>query len=137
MYRYTHLIIVALLAMMFTTVPGCSKDVVYSSGSLSNVALSSQVDESLLPIKPATSFLDDVQKIYCSFTPSNVPIGDAITAQWIYENGIIDQYTQGKLKEGRMAMFLLRPTQGWPHGNYRVVLYVNQREELRIPFSIK
>lgn len=137
MYRYTRLIVIALLAMIFTMLLGCSKDVVYSSGSLSNVALSSQVDERLLPVKATTAFRDDEQKIYCSFTPSNVPIGDTITAQWIYENSIIDHYTQAIIKEGRMAMFLLRPAQGWPHGNYQVVLYVNQHKELRIPFSIK
>jgi hypothetical protein len=137
MYRLAWLIVIALLAMIFTMLLGCSKDVVYSSGSLSNVALSSQIDEKLLPIKATTAFRDDVQKIYCSFTPSNVPIGDTITAQWLYENGIIDRYTQGKIKEGRMAMFLLRPAQGWPHGNYQVVLYVNQHKELLIPFSMK
>jgi hypothetical protein len=142
---HTRLTIIAVIALLSLPLIGCSENSIYTSESLGNVALSSEVDEQLQPVNSQTVFDKDTQIIYCSFTPSKAPIGANIMAQWIYVQGeingvnnyVIDQWTEPKKNQGRMAMLIRRPTNGWPKGDYRVVLFVNDREELRIPFSIK
>ena len=67
-----------------------------------------------------------------------------VSAQWIYvkgevkdtQNYVIDQWTETVKKEGRMAMFMKRFTNGWPQGTYKVILSVNNIEEISISFQI-
>lgn len=144
-YMYTKLTIIAVITLLSMPLIGCSENSIYTSESLGDVALSSELDKELQPINSKTVFDKDTQAIYCSFTPSKAPIGANIRAQWIHVrreiNGVndyvIDQWTEPKKNQGRMAMFIRRPTNGWPKGDYRVVLFVDGREELQIPFSIK
>ena len=142
---YTKLTIITSIILLFLLITGCGNNNFYTSESLDNIALSPKVDKQLQPIDSNTILDTDTQIIYCSFTPSRAPIDANIMAQWLYVQGegngannyVIDQWTETKKNQGRMAMFIRRPTNGWPKGDYRIVLFVNDREEIRIPFSIK
>ena len=142
---HTKLTIIAVITLLSMPLISCSENSIYTSESLGNVALSSEVDKELQPINSKTVFGKDTQIIYCSFTPSKAPIDANIMAQWIYVQGeingvnnyVIDQWTESKKNQGRVAMLMRRPPTGWPKGDYKVVLFVNNREEVQIPFSIK
>lgn len=135
---------IAVLALLPVLVIGCAGEEIYSSKLLKDVKLSSQLDERFQPVAARTVFQSDVEKIYCSFTASGVPVGSEIAARWVYvgqgsidDAYIIDQFIQTKMEETRMAMFLLRPVEGWQKGDYWVALFIDQQPELQISFTIK
>jgi hypothetical protein len=132
----------ALSAMIFVS---CAESNVYNSSSLSDIALSTDVDKQLKPSNPTIAFTTDPPAVFCSFQNNKAPLGAKITAKWIYvvgdakdlTNYVIDQWTELVKKQGRMAMFIKKLPGGWLKGNYKVVLSVNDIEEISIPFTIK
>lgn len=124
---------------------GCTENSAFTSESLSEIMLSQDIDEQLSPVNATTDFSTDARMIFCSFTPSKAPAGTTITAQWIYVKGeekdltdyVIEQWTERTKDQRRLAMFIRQPTNGWPKGEYKVVLFVNSREEISVPFTIR
>jgi hypothetical protein len=133
---------ILLFILLFS---GCAGSAVYNSPSLNDIVLSIDVDKQLKPVDATTEFTKDPRSVFCSFTPNKVTPGTKITAIWIYVKGevkeltdyAIEQHSELVKKEGRLAMYLQRPSGGWPKGTYKVVLLVNDSEEANIPFTIK
>jgi hypothetical protein len=140
--KCTLFVQVALIAMLFAN---CVEKNVFSSSSLSDIALSTEVDKQLKPGNPTTRFTMDSEMIYCSFQNNKAPTGALITIKWIYIGGevkdlanyVIDEHPELVKKPGRMAMFLRKPTTGWPKGNYKIILSTNDIVEINIPFTVK
>lgn len=134
-----------LIAVLFSGCIGCTAYKSYESESLKEITLSPEVDKKLKPVDTTTVFNSDTKMIFCSFNPSKLPIGTKITARWIYIKGeakelsnyIIEEWHEIVKKEGPLAMFIRRPANGWPKGSYGVVLFVDDREEISVPFTVK
>jgi hypothetical protein len=143
-YRFTKPTILILVLSVMLLI-GCTGNSAFTSESLSEITLSQDVDKQFRPVDATTVFSTDARMIFCSFTPSKAPAGAMITAQWIYAKGeekdlidyVIDQWTESIKDQSRIAMFIRRPTNGWPKGEYKVVLFVDSREEISIPFTIR
>jgi hypothetical protein len=144
-YRNKKLIIILLLVLSAVVVGCSSKPIVYTSPSLKEIVLSPEVDKQLKPVNATSIFGTDTKQIFCSFEPLESSINSKVTARWMYVSGeapgltnyIIQDWSELVKQKGPMAMFMNRPTNGWPKGNYRVVLFVNDLQEISIPFKVR
>lgn len=134
-----------LILVLFSGYIGCAEYKSYESESLKKITLSPEVDKQLNAVNATAVFSVDTKMIYCSFNPYNLKVGTRITARWIYVKGeakelsnyIIEEWNEIIKKEGRLAMFIRCPANGWPKGSYSVVLIVDDREEIKIPFTVR
>jgi hypothetical protein len=58
-------------------------------GTISDVALSTEVNSHDRPLQPASVFSPETEKIYCSFKLSGVPSGSRIKVEWIYSGAAV------------------------------------------------
>ena len=143
MTRKWLVILIAISIVLATMLTGCGNPSSLSTDSLSDVTLAKGVDKNLKPLKPTYVFSSDTSRIYCTFTLTKESPNVILNAAWIYVNRenntdyLIDDWTE--LTEGprSIAMFINRPPSGWPMGDYKIVLYVDSKEELIVPFRIK
>ena len=96
--------------------------------------------------KPTTEFTSDAPKIYAFFIGEALKSGDKIKSTWIAED-VGDAAPKGtKIDEASLtaatptdssAFSLSKPTAGWPIGQYRVDITVNDKlvESLRFTIS--
>ena len=111
--------------------------------SVERSAMATNIDQSRKPVKITSTINNDTPRIYCTFQVTNAPIGTSVSAEWIFkgtsnvENHFIDSWTE--LVEGNknMAMFMNRHPNGWPLGNYEVILYVDGEPQGSVPFKVK
>jgi hypothetical protein len=144
-HRNKKAMIITQLLLSAILLISCAESTVYTSKSLREITLSSAVDKQLNPIDATTVFNSDTKQIFCSFDPSELPTGTKITASWIYLKGeatdlnnyIIEEWSEIIKQKGSMAMLIRRPPNGWPKGNYVVVLLVNDKEEIGVLFEVK
>jgi hypothetical protein len=119
--------------------------VILSTASLSEATMTENVDDSLRPLNSTDVFNIDAPEIHCSVKLSNAPVDTEIKGEWIYiegeeeglENYMIDSniiITEGT----RYLNFSLSiPDNGWPVGEYELVLSINGKEKMRVPFFVK
>ena len=119
--------------------------VILSTASLSEATMTENVDENMLPVNSTDVFNIDAPEIHCSVKLSNAPVDTEVKGEWIYiegegddaENYMIDStiiITEGT----RYLHFSLSiPDNGWPVGNYELILSINGKEKVRVPFFIK
>jgi hypothetical protein len=95
-----------------------------------------------------TSFPVDSPIIYCSFKISGVAKEDMIKATWIYVGGALPDKANTQINETYdivqapeasyyLAFYLDKPVGGWYKGDYKVVLSVNNKEKLSVPFKME
>ncbi len=136
--------VLTVLLVFVLSIISCTGAVTFNSNSLKEIALSAELDKQLNPVNPTVKFTTDPSQIYCSFLPLKGSLGVSVSAQWIYVKGevtevnnyVIDNWTELVKTEGRMAMFMRRFANGWPRGTYKVILSVNDVEEIAIPFQM-
>lgn len=117
-----------------------------SAATLSEATLCSSVD--ILTEKPIVSvsiFPNDASSIYCSVKVSGAQFNDQVKARWTYVVGELEGF-QGKTVaersskvEGReYVYFSFGPKEGqpFPKGDYSLGLYVNDRELVKLPFTV-
>ena len=119
--------------------------VILSTASLSEATMTENVDDYLRPLDATDVFNIDAPEIHCSVKLSNAPLDTEVKGEWIYiegeeeglENYMIDSNTI--ITEGtRYLNFSLSiPDNGWPVGEYEIVLSINGKEKMRVPFFIK
>jgi len=83
--------------------------------------------------------------IHCSVKLSNAPDNTEVKSEWIYLHGeredlnnyLIDSTIV--ISEGtRYLDFSLTSSEsGWPIGEYEVILYINDKQVMSVPFSVK
>ncbi len=89
-------------------------------------------------------FAPGTPEIYCSAILSNAPPDTEIKAEWVYIQGEADA-TNALITDSsvtadgtRYVYFsMTAPDTGWPRGNYKVVLYIDGKEQLSVPFSVQ
>jgi len=83
-YRLAAVIVIAL-SIMILLLGGCGKkEAGMSGGVISDIAMSTAVDQYDRPLQPTSVFPVDTKKIYCSFKLSGFPANTQIKAQWLY-----------------------------------------------------
>ena len=142
--------IVIALILMAVLLTGCEKNGVSStSGFLTKITMAAAVDERGRPLHPTTVFATDADAFYCPFKVIDAPPETEIKGELTYVSGEVEaqigkNYVMDELTitvEGTRyaSVFYLRPPlpgYKWPKGDYKVVLYVNGKEDASIPFTV-
>jgi hypothetical protein len=135
---------------------GCvNKEANPADGIISDVTMSTDVDQNGLPINPTDVFTTDTHTLYLSFKISGFPVGTEIKAEWIYVGGdpdtedvvgqdfVAETQTATVMKKGGGYTYTTysRPNapgyEFWPKGNYKVVLSVDGLEKASTTFRIE
>lgn len=135
------------IALFLLAVPltGCEAEVSFTTASLSEAKMSTGVDSDLRPVGITDVFNKDTPEIFCTVKVSNAPPDTEIKAVWIYIEGevknlkdyVIGEWSTRAGDSRYMYASLTRPDNGWPLGSYKVVIYVNDKEEISVPFTIE
>jgi hypothetical protein len=119
--------------------------ILFSTAKLSEATMATGVDADMRPVNATDVFKPDTPVIHCSVKLSNAPDDTEVKAEWIYVQGeredlngnLIDStivFSEGT----RYIDFSLSSSEsGWPIGDYEVILYVDGKEAMNVPFSVK
>ncbi|MCX6008041.1 MAG: hypothetical protein NTZ34_12395 [Chloroflexi bacterium] len=142
----------ALAAMLLSSActGGAAPASVQSTNSqITEGVMTTSVDDGSKPTGGImTSFPVSTPVIYVSFKVSGVAQDDMIKATWIYVGGaaadkantqINETYDIVQVPEASyyLAFYLDKPVEGWDKGDYKVVLSVNSKEKLSVPFKME
>jgi hypothetical protein len=96
------------------------------------------------PDQPTDNFTPTTPEIFCSVKLSNAPADTEVKAKWVYLGGEAEDManqvlyeSEGKFEGPRYLSFSLTYDTAWPRGDYEVVLYLNGKEQLRVPFTVQ
>ncbi|TFH36125.1 MAG: hypothetical protein E4G93_02655, partial [Dehalococcoidia bacterium] len=119
---------------------GCS----FTTAELSEATMCLSVDSLSQPVDPTDTFGVNTPEIFCSVKLSNAPEDTEVLSEWVYVKGevagvtdyVID--TLSLTTDGtRYLQFSLGiPDGGWPVGEYKLVLYVDGKEKVSLPFTV-
>ena len=139
-----------LVAVLAFPLAGCTGGVGFptSSGkaSLSNATMCKSVDlETGEPIEPSDTFSTTTPLIFCSVKVSNATPDTKISAEWLYlqqgandETGLLiadwNTTTEGT---HYIPLSIMSPENGWPTGDYKIVLYLDGNEKTSVPFKVQ
>jgi hypothetical protein len=142
--------LIILAAGLAITLAGCTGAVSLPTGSSSSTSLGKaatcksvdpQTEEA---IEPASVFTADTPEIFCSVKLSNAPSGTEVSAEWLYlseatggNDLLIDSWSRVTEGTRHVSTSIVKPANGWPQGNYKVVLYLNGNENQSIAFSVQ
>jgi hypothetical protein len=138
--------LLVLLAMLVTSLAGCTVSVNVSTASLSEATTCKSVDQQTKrPVEKTDIFSADITEIFCSVKVSNAPPETQITAVWVYiqgeakdlKNYKIAEYTLQGSGTRYLSFSITRPDKGWPIGDYEVKLFVAEKEKLTVPFKVQ
>jgi hypothetical protein len=132
------IVVLLLLAISFTA---CE----VTTASLSEATMCRSVDSDMRPIDATDIFATDIPEIFCSVKLSSAPPDTEVKAEWIYvqgelegtENFLIDDYSLTAEGTLYLGFSLTKPEAGWPKGEYKVILYVDGKEKLSVPFTVQ
>ena len=144
MKKFAALVIVIITSLLLAIpLVGCEGEVSFTTASLSEATMCQSVDKDMRPVNATSVFNADTPEIFCSVKLSNAPPDTEIKAEWIYiegeaeglENYMIDEWSV--ITEGThyFSTSMTRPYDGWPMGEYKVVLYIDGKEKLSVPFT--
>ena len=117
-----------------------------SAITLSDAAMCAGIDQlSGKPVAGTTIFPSDASSIYCSAKTGGAQFNDQVRARWTYLSGELEGF-QGKTLaeqstkiEGREYIyFSFGPKAGqlFPMGDYSLGLFVDDRELVKLPFTV-
>jgi hypothetical protein len=104
-----------------------------------------KVEAAIQDTEPATSFAEDVPKLYASFKTQGTKKGDTLRGVWIAEDVGEAAPANTKIDESKVtadqddffgAFSLTKPTEGWPVGKYRVEIYSGDKLVVTVKFTI-
>jgi pSer/pThr/pTyr-binding forkhead associated (FHA) protein len=119
--------------------------ILFTTAKLSEATMTTGVDADMLPLNATDVFTPDTPEIHCSVKLSNAPDDTEIKAEWVYLHGeredlrnyMIDSTIVITEDTRYLDFSLTTPDNGWPIGEYELVLSMNDKEAMRVPFSIK
>lgn len=132
---------VLLVMVAGTLVAGCADRTAQSEPRFASVLLTDSRESKT----ERTVFTPDTPRVYVLFTLTGVPAGTVIRSVWVAEKtGVTESNTT--LDEATLTMggaqisgsfWYSRPTNGWPPGEYRVDLYIGERQAEMRRFRIE
>ena len=135
-----------LLAVLAFPLTGCTGEVGFTTASLSKATMCKSVDsETREPVEPTNVFSPDTPEIFCSVNLSNAPSDTEVSSEWIYVKGELEDVSDYLIDEvsittdgTRYVSFsVTRPDNGWPTGDYKVVLYLDGNEKTSVTFKVQ
>lgn len=122
-----------------------STKILFSTAKLSEATMTTGVDADMRPLNTTDVFTSDMSEIHCSVKLSNAPDDTEVKAEWIYlhgeredlDNYLIDSTIVITEDTRYLHFFLTSSENGWPIGEYEVLLYVNGKQVMSVPFSVK
>lgn len=147
MKKHWTLTVIIAMAILLTGIPiiGCEGEVSLTTASLSEATMALGVDGDSKPVDATDTFSVDTPEIFCSVRLNNAPADTEIGSEWIYVSGELEGVTDFQIdsmsltSDGtRYIQFsLTRPDTDWPRGDYNLILYIDGKEELSLPFSVR
>jgi len=136
---------VAALFLLVIPLAACEGEVSFTTASLSEATMCLGVDDDKLPLDATDVFSTDTPEIFCSVKLSSAPPDTDFRAEWIYIGGELEDVTDyliadwGATVEETLyiSVSLESPDAEWPRGDYKLVLYINDKEELSVPFTVE
>jgi|GEM_PF-1324868 len=117
-----------------------------TTASLSEATTTTAVDDVTKRPKDSTDmFSVQTQEIHCSVKLSNAPPDTKITGDWIYiegaEPGLKNYtiYSNTITADGTryLDFSLIRPYNGWPVGDYQIIMYIDGTQKAAVPFYVR
>ena len=135
-----------LVAVLVFPLAGCTGEVGFTTASLSKATMCKSVDsETREPVEPTNVFTPDTPEIFCSVNLSNAPSDTEVSSEWIYVKSELEDVADYLIDEvsittdgTRYVPFSVpRPDNGWPTGDYKVVLYLDGNEKTSVTFKVQ
>lgn len=140
-----------LVALLLTLAGGlfltsCSGEVSFTTANLSEITMAKSIDANTFkPIERTDTFSTNAPKMFLSAKFSNAPSGTEITSEWIYVKGedkdlsnfTIDTASVNVEGTNYLYFSLETPDAGWPKGQYKVILYIDNEEVSTVPFVVQ
>ena len=138
------LLAVAISVLAVLPFAGCSGEVSFTTASLSEVTTALGTDADARPINPTNTFQVDTPEIFCSVKLSHAPSDTEVAAEWVYVEGELEGYdnhtidTYSLVTDGDRYLYfsMEQPDDGWPVGTYKIVFYVDGKEETTAEFTV-
>ena len=115
---------------------GCTPEPV----SIESIILSKDIGPDSVPVDPATEFKSGTSIIYISVKVNNMTPEDKLTVEWNYlETGDeinTSDFATEETGSGYIG-FNIKVDQGFPTGNYNVLVYLNDELYETLEFSVK
>ena len=147
MKNRSSLIAGTVMVLILAVIPlmGCEAEFSFTTASLSEATMTTAVNENMQPLDATDVFTTATPKIFCTFKLSNAPPDTEIKAEWVYIEGELQDVSNYSLDEWStttdgtryISVSMTRPYDGWPKGDYKVILYVDDEQKLSVPFYVR
>jgi hypothetical protein len=147
MKKFAVFIVSVIVVSLLLAIPltGCEAEVSFTTASLSEASMCQSVDKDMRPLNAADVFTTDTPEIFCSVKLSNAPADTEVKAELIYVKGELEGVTNHLITDYSLtadgtrylSFSVIKPDAGWPKGEYNVVLYVDGKEKLSVPFTVQ
>ena len=132
----TLLIIATVITIISICFMGCTPEPV----SIESIILSKDIGPDSVPVDPATEFKSGTSIIYISVKVNNMTPEDKLTVEWNYletgdEISTTDFITE-EAGSGYVGFNIIKMDQGFPTGNYNVLVYLNDELYETLEFSV-
>jgi len=144
---------ITALSLVVVLLVGCgNKEASSSEGVITDVVMSTAVDENERPLNPTTVFATDAYGFFCSFRLSGFPVGTKMRAELVYVGGEVEDEvgqnvsidvqtgTIERKGSGYTYVVFLIPSMSdyeWPVGDYKIVLSVDDQEKASAYFKVE
>ncbi len=141
----THICLLSLTTLIGTMpLLGCDGEVSFTTASLSEATMATGIDSESKPVGATNVFEANTPEIFCSVKLSNAPSDTEVLSEWVYIKGELEDVTDHVIDSfpvvtdgTRYIEFsMTRPDNGWPTGEYEMVLYVDGKEKVTLPFTV-
>jgi len=141
----SRMLVISLLSALILLSVGCEGEVSFTTAKLSEATMALGVTDDNKPVNATKVFSPDTEEIFCSVKLSNAPSDTQVTSVWIYVGGEEEDLTNYEIDnysvitEGtRYINFSLpRGDNAFPKGDYKLVLYVDGKESVALPFTVR
>jgi len=143
---FCFLSVIGLLSVLLSGLSGCGSktEFSFSTARISEASMATSLDKDMLPINTTDEFSPETAKICLSVKLSNAPPDTEVKAEWIYvrgemkdsENYLIDTVSVQGENNAYVGLTLSRPDNGWPEGEYEVILSIDGKQKLSVPFQV-
>lgn len=138
--------ILTLMLLVATVMLACQGgSVSFTTAKISEATMTTAVNENMQPLDNNDVFSPDTAEIFCSFKLSNAPDDTEVKAEWIYLQGelqdvtdyLVDEWVTTTDGTRYVSSSLTSPDEGWPRGDYQVIIYIDGKEQTRLPFYVQ
>lgn len=146
MFKKSSRILLALwVLVLLLGVGSCQGEVSFTTAHFSEATMALGVDADNKPVDPTTVFSIDTPEIFCSAKLSNAPDDTEISSSWLYVKGEMADLTNYEIGNYTLTtggtqyiqFSLTQPDNGWPRGEYKLILTIDGKEAETLEFSVE